>query len=75
MKDEIQIVQCPDCKRLVQYSFGILASDGKEIALMLVAGCRTCQKNGDRRSLRNFVDIGTLSVAFAMANELPLAMV
>jgi hypothetical protein len=74
MDDSIRKVSCSDCESVVDYSFVLMAFDGRNTALMLIASCPKCRKAGDERSLRKFVNASKRTLAFAMENKLPVVL-
>lgn len=74
MTDELHKVQCPDCSGVVSYSFAVVAHDGKQTALMLVASCPQCHAKGDKRSLRNFEKVDKKTLTDALEQKLPIVL-
>ena len=74
MFDTIGKVQCSDCKSVVSYSFALVAHDGQQSTLMLLASCPNCRKAGDERSLRKFEKVDKNTLTEALERKLPIVL-
>lgn len=74
MDDSLAKVCCVDCSCIVSYSFVLMANNGQQTVLMLLASCPKCHTKGDKRSLRNFEKVDKNTLTEALERKLPIVL-